>query len=46
MVVEDEFNKDHPQFTDPEYRKRREEIADISKSHLVGDPVPIIDYTK
>lgn len=46
MVVEEEVNKDHPQFSDLEYRKRRELIAENSKAHQVGDPVPIIDYTR
>ena len=27
------------------YRLRREHIAEVSKSHNVGEPVPLIDYT-
>ncbi|KAM3143449.1 hypothetical protein pb186bvf_004510 [Paramecium bursaria] len=46
MEVKEEVNNDHPQFSDPEYRKRREEIAKVSQAHIVGEPVPIIEYTK
>jgi len=46
MVVNDEINKDHPQFTDMEYRKRRDYIAAVSKSHILGKEIPILDYTK
>lgn len=46
MIVEEEHNNDHPQFTDPEYRLRREEIAQISSSHTLGDTVPLVKYTK
>ncbi|CAD8057325.1 unnamed protein product [Paramecium sonneborni] len=46
MQVNEENNQDHPQFKDQEYRKRREEIAKISQAHMVGEPVPYINYTQ
>ncbi|CAD8119160.1 unnamed protein product [Paramecium primaurelia] len=46
MEVNEENNQDHPQFKDLEYRKRREEIAKLSQAHLIGEPVPYINYTE
>ena len=40
MEVDEDVNNDHPQFVDEEYRKRRDEIAKISQSHLIGNSVP------
>ncbi|KAM3143450.1 hypothetical protein pb186bvf_004511 [Paramecium bursaria] len=46
MEVNEDVNNDHPQFIDEEYRKRRDEIAEISQSHLIGNSVPQINYTQ
>lgn len=45
MIVDEEANKDHPQFTDFNHRARLEEISKISTSHIFGSPIPIIKYT-
>ncbi|CAK82056.1 unnamed protein product (macronuclear) [Paramecium tetraurelia] len=46
MVVNEENNQYHPQFTDQEYRERREQIAKISEQHVFGQKIPSIDYTQ
>ena len=43
--VEVHLEADHPGFADPEYRKRRNEIALLSLNHHPGDPVPVVSYT-
>jgi phenylalanine-4-hydroxylase len=43
--VEVQLSADHPGVSDPEYRRRRNEIARLSLDHAVGDPVPVVDYT-
>jgi phenylalanine-4-hydroxylase len=40
-----ELDRDHPGFADPEYRRRRDEIAAISASHAPGEPIPHVEYT-
>lgn len=38
---------DHPGFKDPEYRKRREEIANIALKYNMNDPeIPRVKYTE
>lgn len=37
---------DHPGFNDPDYRRRRNEIAAAALAWEPGDPVPQIDYTE
>jgi len=39
------LDADHPGFHDPEYRRRRNEIARAALEHRAGDPVPHIVYT-
>ena len=41
----EELESDHPGFTDPEYRKRRQEIAQIAKDYRSGQDVPAVDYS-
>jgi len=40
-----QLEADHPGFNDPEYRKRRDEIARIAQEHQLGEPLPRIEYT-
>ncbi len=39
------LGRDHPGFADPEYRRRRDEIASVSAGWERGDQVPVIKYT-
>ncbi|HTR69029.1 MAG TPA: phenylalanine 4-monooxygenase [Mycobacteriales bacterium] len=43
--VEVVLGPDHPGFTDPDYRLRRNVIAGISEAWRPGAPVPRVDYT-
>ncbi|MCG6962725.1 MAG: phenylalanine 4-monooxygenase [Acidobacteria bacterium] len=40
-----ELDSDHPGFRDPEYRRRRDEIARLAAQHRSGDPPPRVEYT-
>lgn len=42
----EELSADHPGFCDQEYRKRRKEICNLSKSYRIGESIPIIDYNE
>lgn len=44
-AVEVHLASDHPGFADPDYRRRRNEIASAALARQPGDPVPTIDYT-
>lgn len=41
-----ELDGGHPGFADPQYRRRRDEIASISAAHRPGEPVPTVQYTE
>ena len=41
LNVKDEVNKDHKQFVDEEYRKRRDMIAEIGYAHKTGQVINI-----
>jgi len=40
----DDDSSTHPGMTDPAYRARRQQIADLSIEWLPGDPIPTVDY--
>ncbi|XP_019749225.1 tyrosine hydroxylase 2 [Hippocampus comes] len=40
-----EMDKDHPGYTDPEYRKRRAFISELAYRYKQGDPLPEVEYT-
>lgn len=43
--VEVHLGENHPGFSDPHYRERRNEIAAVSAAWTPGEPVPRISYT-
>lgn len=40
LDVKDTSGSESQQFKDQEYRKRRDEIAKLSKEHVMGEPIP------
>jgi phenylalanine-4-hydroxylase len=40
-----ELDRDHPGFRDPDYRRRRDEIARVAHEYRDGEPVPRVVYT-
>jgi phenylalanine-4-hydroxylase len=45
MFVRFKLPTDHPGFSDPEYRARREQIAAVGAAFRPGDPIPDVAYT-
>ncbi len=43
--VEVHLESDHPGFSDPHYRARRNDIARLSLDYHAGDPIPVVAYT-
>ena len=43
--VQVHLTADHPGFSDPLYRERRNDIARLSLDFHPGDPIPSVDYT-
>jgi len=41
-----ELSQDHPGFLDLEYRRRRNNIAQIALQYKSGVPIPIVEYSK
>ena len=39
------LDPDHPGFRDPQYRARRNQIAELSLRYLPGGPIPDVEYT-
>lgn len=46
LDVNETEGKDSLQFQDKEYRKRRDEIARLSKQHVFGTPISNVQYSK
>jgi phenylalanine-4-hydroxylase len=40
-----QLEADHPGFNDPEYRRRRDEIAQLAADHRPGQPLPRVVYS-
>lgn len=44
--LDQNLSNDHPGFNDPEYKKRRDYIAQESKNYKMGDAIPFINYNE
>jgi phenylalanine-4-hydroxylase len=38
------LDRDHPGFSDPVYRRRRDEIARLARGYRAGGPLPAVEY--
>ncbi|SDD56508.1 phenylalanine 4-monooxygenase [Auraticoccus monumenti] len=45
-AVQVHLAENHPGFSDPDYRRRRNAIAEVALQHRPGDPVPTIEYSE
>ena len=45
VLLEVNESKEHSQFQDPDYRKRRDEIAQIALNYKMGQPIPDVNYS-
>ncbi|THD23763.1 Phenylalanine hydroxylase [Fasciola hepatica] len=45
LKFQPELQTDHPGFTDLNYRKRRQEIAQLAFDYRYGNPLPEVEYT-
>mmetsp|Transcript_34456 Transcript_34456/g.97168 ORF Transcript_34456/g.97168 Transcript_34456/m.97168 type:complete len:461 (+) Transcript_34456:285-1667(+) len=45
LACGEELTADHPGFNDEEYRRRRQEITEMSKSNRFGSAIPRVEYT-
>lgn len=46
MSLDDNVDRSLPLFTDPEYRKRRDEIALMNRDYKMLQDIPIVEYTR
>ncbi|MBI4237749.1 MAG: phenylalanine 4-monooxygenase [Deltaproteobacteria bacterium] len=40
------LDQDHPGFRDPQYRARRDEVAQLAQQYRSGAPIPVVAYTE
>eukprot|EP00898_Chlorokybus_atmophyticus_P004324 jgi/Chlat1/4893/Chrsp31S04904 len=41
-----ELAADHPGYFDDEYKRRRMDIVANARSHKIGEPIPVVEYTQ
>lgn len=41
-----DLSKDHPGFEDPDYKQRRVDICNLARSHVIGHPIPRVEYSR
>lgn len=40
-----DLSEDHPGFRDTAYKQRRKSLCDLARHHVVGQPIPTVEYT-